>query len=52
MLNAAEKELIDDDFKRVDGKPHLLFCIAEASLEHPEELVKCGLSVVSQKTLQ
>jgi len=24
----------------VDGKPHLLFRIAEASLERPEELVK------------
>lgn len=48
----VEKELIDD-FKRVDGKPHLLFRIAEASLEHPLELVKDVVyPVVSQKTLQ
>ena len=48
----VEKELIDD-FKRVDGKPHLLFRIAEASLERPEELVKDVVyPVVSQKTLQ
>jgi len=48
----VDKELIDD-FKRVDGKPHLLFRIAEASLEHPEEFVKDVVyPVVSQKTLQ
>ena len=48
----VEKELIDD-FKRVDGKSHLLFRIAEASLEHPLELVKDVVyPVVSQKTLQ
>jgi len=48
----VEKQLIDD-FKRVDGKPHLLFRIAEASLERPEELVKDVVyPVVSQKILQ
>ena len=48
----VDKELIDD-FKRVNGKFHLLFRIAEASLEHPLELVKDVVyPVVSQKTLQ
>jgi hypothetical protein len=48
----VDKELIDD-FKRVNGKSHLLFRIAEASLEHPLELVKDVVyPVVSQKTLQ
>lgn len=47
-----DKELIND-FKRVDGKPNLLFRIAEASLEHPEQLVKDVVyPVVSRKTLQ
>jgi len=46
----VEKQLID--FKRVDGKPHLLFRIAEASLERPEELVNVVYPVVSQKILQ
>lgn len=48
----VDKELIDD-FKRVNGKSHLLFRIAEASLDHPLELVKDVVyPVVSQKTLQ
>jgi TnpA family transposase len=47
-----DKELIDD-FKRVDGKPNLLFRIAEAALEYPEQLVKDVVyPVVSRKTLQ
>jgi hypothetical protein len=35
----VEPELIAD-FKRVSGKNSLLFHIAEASLDHPDELVK------------
>lgn len=54
-LNAErriDKELIND-FKRVDGKPNLLFRIAEVTLEHPEKLVKeVVYPVVSRKTLQ
>ncbi len=47
-----DKELIND-FKRVDGKPNLLFRIAEAALEYPEQLVKDVVyPVVSRKTLQ
>ncbi len=47
-----DKELIND-FKRVDSKPNLLFRIAQASLEHPEELVKDVVyPVVSPKTLR
>jgi DNA-binding cell septation regulator SpoVG len=35
----VDKQLIEE-FKRVDGKPRLLFEIAQASLERPEEPVK------------
>jgi TnpA family transposase len=48
----VDKQLIEE-FKRVDGKPRLLFEIAQASLERPEEPVKDVVyPVVSQKTLQ
>lgn len=40
----VEKELLED-FKRVTGKNNLLFRMAEATLEHPDEARKrCGLS--------
>ncbi len=35
----VDKQLIEE-FKQVDGKPRLLFEIAQASLERPEEPVK------------
>ncbi|MGA7937808.1 MAG: Tn3 family transposase [Kovacikia sp.] len=48
----VDKQLIEE-FKRVDGKPRLLFEIAQASLERPEEPVKDVVyPVVSPKTLQ
>lgn len=48
----VDRELIED-FKRVNGKPHLLFRIAQASLEHPDEVVKeVVYPVVSPKMLQ
>lgn len=48
----VDKELIED-FKRVSGKNGMLFRIAEASLEHPEEMVKDVVyPVVSKPTLQ
>lgn len=48
----VDKELIND-LKRVNGKNGMLFRIAEASLEHPLELVKDVVyKVVSPKTLQ
>jgi TnpA family transposase len=48
----VDKQLIEE-FKRVDGKPRLLFEIAQASLEHPEDPVKDVVyPVVSPKTLQ
>lgn len=48
----VDKELIED-FKRINGKPHLLFRIAQASLEHPDEVVKeVVYPVVSPKLLQ
>lgn len=48
----VDKELIED-FKRVSGKNGMLFRIAEASLEHPEEMVKDVVyPVVSKQTLQ
>ena len=48
----VDKQLIEE-FKRVDGKPRLLFEIAQATLEHPEDPVKDVVyPVVSPKTLQ
>jgi len=48
----VDKELIND-FKRVNGKPNLLFRIAEASLEQPEGKVEDVIyRAVSKKTLQ
>ncbi len=48
----VDKQLIEE-FKQVDGKPRLLFEIAQASLERPEEPVKDVVyPVVSPKTLQ
>jgi TnpA family transposase len=48
----VDKQLLIE-FKRVDNKPRLLYEIANASLEHPEELVKDVVyPVVSPKTLQ
>lgn len=48
----VDKELIED-FKRVNGKPNLLFRIAQASLEYPDEVVKeVVYPVVSPKLLQ
>lgn len=48
----VDKQLVQE-FKRVDNKPRLLFEIANASLEHPEELVKDVVyPVVSPNTLQ
>ena len=48
----VEKELIAD-FKRVNGKTNILFRMAEATLERPEELVKDVVyPVVSRQTLQ
>ncbi len=48
----VEKELIDD-LKRVSGKNALLFCIAEATLDKPDGLVKDVVyPVVSKPTLQ
>jgi hypothetical protein len=48
----VDKEILEE-FKRVDNKPRLLFEIANASLEHPEELVKdVVFPVANEKTLQ
>lgn len=48
----VDKQLLTE-FKRVDNKPRLLYEIANASLEHPEELVKDAVyPVVDPKTLQ
>lgn len=48
----VEKELIAD-FKRVSGKNNILFRMATASLDHPEECVKDVIyPVVSPSTLQ
>lgn len=48
----VDKQLLIE-FKRVDNKPRLLYEIANASLERPEELVKdVVFPVVSPKTLQ
>ena len=48
----VDKKLIEE-FKQVSGKPRLLFEIATASLEHPEEAVKNVVyPVASPKTLQ
>ncbi|WP_414589730.1 Tn3 family transposase [Scytonema sp. PCC 10023] len=48
----VDKQLIEE-FKQVSGKPRLLFEIATASLEHPEEAVKDVVyPVASPKTLQ
>lgn len=48
----VDKQLLIE-FKRVDNKPRLLYEIANASLEHPEELVKdVVFPVVSPKTLK
>jgi TnpA family transposase len=48
----VDKELLDD-FKRVDNKPHLLYQIANATLEHPEAAVKeVVYPVASPNTLQ
>lgn len=48
----VDKELIND-FKRVNGKPNLLFRIAEASLQQPEGTVEDVVyKAVSKKTLQ
>jgi hypothetical protein len=48
----VDKQLLKD-FKRVNNKSHLLYRIATASLEHPEELVKeVVYPVANTKTLQ
>lgn len=48
----VDKQLLEE-FKQVSGKPRLLFEIATASLEHPEEAVKDVVyPVASPKTLQ
>lgn len=48
----VDKQLLED-FKRVDNKPHLLYQIANATLEHPEEAVKEVIyPVASPNTLQ
>lgn len=48
----VDKQLLED-FKRVNNKSHLLYRIATASLEHPEELVKeVVYPVANTKTLQ
>ncbi len=48
----VNKELIQE-FKRVNGKNAILFRMAEASLEYPEETVKDVIyPLVSQQTLQ
>ena len=48
----VDKQLIEE-FKQVSGKPRLLFEIASASLEHPEEAVKDVVyPVANPKTLQ
>ncbi len=50
--NRAEGELVKD-LKRVRGKQALLFALAAAAVEHPDELVKDALfPVVSEATLQ
>ncbi|WP_148129298.1 DUF4158 domain-containing protein, partial [Dulcicalothrix desertica] len=46
----VDKELLEE-FKRVDNKPRLLFEIANASLEHPEELVKDVVFPVVSETM-
>jgi TnpA family transposase len=48
----VDKQLLED-FKRVDNKPQLLYQIATATLEHPEETVKeVVYPIASPKTLQ
>lgn len=50
--NRVEGELVKD-LKRVRGKQALLFALAAAAVEHPDELVKDALfPVVSEATLQ
>jgi TnpA family transposase len=48
----VDKQLLED-FKRVDNKPHLLYQIATATLEHPDETVKAVVyPVATPKTLK
>jgi TnpA family transposase len=48
----VDKQLVEE-FKRVNNKPQLLYRIATASLEHPEELVKEVIyPVANPKTLE
>ena len=47
-----ERELIED-LKRVAGKNNLLFQLAEATLEHPDGIVRRSrLPVVDEQTLR
>jgi hypothetical protein len=48
----VERELIED-LRRVRGKEAILFRLAEAAVEHPDDTVRAGLfPVVGEKTLQ
>lgn len=50
--NRVEKELVRD-LKRVRGKQGLLFALAEAAVEHPDDTVRSALfPVVSETTLR
>jgi len=50
--NRVEKELVRD-LKRVRGKQGLLFALAEAAVEHPDDTVRTALfPVVSETTLR
>jgi hypothetical protein len=50
--NKVEKELVAD-LKRVRGKQGLLFALAEAAVEHPDDTVRTALfPIVSETTLR
>ena len=51
--NRVEKALVAGDLKRVRGKHGLLFALASAAVDHPDETVRTALyPVVSEATLR